>query len=383
MDNITEQCTGCRACEQICAHKAIEMTEDKEGFLVATINQNLCVDCGLCQKRCPQNNPIEKSASEHVLAVRLKDDEMLYRSASGGAFAGIAKAWMEEGGVVTGVVYDKEWNAHHICATTIEELQQTQSSKYVQADTRQTYSEVKKSLQEGKRVLFSGTGCQIGGLKAFLHKDYDNLLTMDLICHGVSSPLLFKKYIEWLGEKSGSPILEYDFRDKKGGWGLGYKYRYRYRYRYRYKDCTMDPYFFRFLEGSTYRECCFNCNYCKPERVGDITIGDYWGIEKEHPMFFNTKGVSCILVNTDKGIKTWEKYSHLYHNMESTFDQVARHNGNLLHPTCRDSKRNHIYDGISEANWFANTFAASFHPSLKAKIKNLVPMWMRLMLKKM
>ena len=228
MEKITDLCTGCRTCEQLCAHKAIQMVEDNEGFITASINQELCVDCGLCQKRCPQNTPVEKSSAKKVLAIRLKDDEMLYRSASGGAFAGIAKAWIEEGGVVVGVVYDNKWNAHHTCATTMEELLQTQSSKYVQADTRQTYSEVKKLLQEGKRVLFSGTGCQIGGLKAFLHKDYDNLLTMDLICHGVASPLLFKKYIEWLGEKSGSPILEYDFRDKKGGWGLGYKYKYKY-----------------------------------------------------------------------------------------------------------------------------------------------------------
>ena len=378
MEKITDLCTGCRTCEQLCAHKAIQMVEDNEGFITASINQELCVDCGLCQKRCPQNTPVEKSSAKKVLAIRLKDDEMLYRSASGGAFAGIAKAWIEEGGVVVGVVYDNKWNAHHTCATTMEELLQTQSSKYVQADTRQTYSEVKKLLQEGKRVLFSGTGCQIGGLKAFLHKDYDNLLTMDLICHGVASPLLFKKYIEWLGEKSGSPILEYDFRDKKGGWGLGYKYKYKYKY----KNCIMDPYFFRFLEGITYRESCFQCNYCKPERAGDITIGDYWGIEKEHPKFFNTKGVSCILVNTDKGMQAWEKYNHLYHSIESTFDQVARHNGNLLHSTHRNSMRNHIYEGISETNWFANRFAASFHPSLKAKIKDILPMWVILMLKK-
>lgn len=121
--------------------------------------------------------------------------------------SGIAKAWIAEGGVVAGVVYDNEWNAHHMCATTNEQLDAILSSKYVQADTRATYSEVKKLLEEGKRVLFSGTGCHIGGLKAFLRKDYVNLLTMDLICHGVASPQLFKQYIGWLGEKSGSPIL--------------------------------------------------------------------------------------------------------------------------------------------------------------------------------
>ena len=168
MERITDYCTGCRACEQLCAKNAISMVADKEGFLIAQIDADKCVDCGLCQKRCPQNQVIGKNAPKKVIAVRLKDEDVLYRSASGGAFAGIAKAWIEDGGIVAGVTYDGEWNAHHVFATTLEELKAIQSSKYVQADTRQTFSEVKRLLTEGKKVLFSGTACQIGGLKAFL-----------------------------------------------------------------------------------------------------------------------------------------------------------------------------------------------------------------------
>ena len=229
MEKITELCTGCRACEQLCGKKAISMVENQEGFLTAVVNQDLCVDCGLCKKRCPQNADVEKLSAKKVFAVRLKDEKILYKSASGGAFAGIAKAWIEEGGIVFGVAYDKDWNAKHVCASSLTELEPILSSKYVQADTCQTYKEVKQYLNDGKKVLFSGTGCQIGGLIAFLKKDYANLLTVDLICHGVASPLLFKKYIEWLGSQSGSPILEYDFRDKRNGWGLGYKYKYKYK----------------------------------------------------------------------------------------------------------------------------------------------------------
>lgn len=381
MERITEYCTGCRACEQLCAKNAISMVADKEGFLTAQIDADKCVDCGLCQKRCPQNQVIVKNAPKKVIAVRLKDEDVLYRSASGGAFAGIAKAWIEDGGIVAGVTYDGEWNAHHVFATTLEELKAIQSSKYVQADTSQSFSEVKRLLTEGKKVLFSGTACQIGGLKAFLKKDYDNLLTMDLICHGVSSPLLFRKYIEWLGDKCGSPIKEYDFRDKKGGWGLGYKYKYKYKYKY--GSCSIDPYYSRFLAGDTYREACYQCKYCTPERVGDITIGDYWGIEKEHPKFFSTKGVSCVLVNTDKGINAWNSSASLFYTLESEFERVARHNGNLLHPTVRKNDvRDSIYLGINEENWFADKFAGSFRPSLMAKVKNLMPMWVRLIIKK-
>lgn len=381
MEKITDLCTGCRACEQLCAHHAISMVEDKEGFLTSSINQEQCVDCGLCVARCPQNTPVDTKYSQRVFAIRLKDDELLYRSASGGAFAGIAKAWINEGGVVFGVVYDKEWNAHHVCASTLDELSPILSSKYVQADTRHTFTEVKQYLKAGQKVLFSGTGCQIAGLKAYLRKDYENLFTMDLICHGVASPLLFKKYINWLGEKKKSPILDYDFRDKRYGWGLDYMFKYSKKSEL--KSCTIDPYYYRFLEGFTYRECCFQCHYCNPQRAGDITIGDYWGIEKEHPSFFNNKGISCILINTQKGLTVWAKYSTLFHSLESTFEKVARHNGNLVQPTKREAAiRDFIYDGINTPNWFSNTFAASFRPSLKIKLKSMIPMWCKFLIKK-
>lgn len=378
---ITEYCTGCRTCEQLCSQNAIYIATNNEGFWEAIIDKNLCIDCGLCQKRCPQNTPTICNYSKQVLAVRLKDDKILINSASGGAFAGIAKAWIEEGGIVVGVVFDKEWNAHHICTNSIDELKQLQSSKYVQADTRNTYLEVKNYLDKGKKVLYSGTGCQIAGLKSFLKKEYDNLLTMDLICHGVASPLLFKKYIQWLGEKEGSPIKEYDFRDKKGGWGLGYKYKYKNKYRY--KSCTIDPYYFRFLQGDTYNEACYKCNYSKKERIGDITIGDYWGIEKEHPNFFNQKGVSCLLINSEKGFFYWEKYKNLYFYITSKFENVAKHNLNLIYPTKRnDVIRDSIYKGIENKDWFCDTFVSSFHPSIKTKMKNFIPMKIRYIIKK-
>ena len=164
-----------------------------------------------------------------------------------------------------------------------------------------------------------------------------------------------------------------------------YKYRYKYKYKYKYKygACSIDPYYSRFLAGDTYREACYQCKYCTPERVGDITIGDYWGIEKEHPKFFSTKGVSCVLINTDKGINAWNSSASLFYTLESEFERVARHNGNLLHPTVRKNDvRDSIYIGINEENWFADKFAGSFRPSLVAKVKNLLPMWIRLIIKK-
>ena len=385
MNTITELCTACRACEQLCTHGAISMVADDEGFLTAQIDPSLCVDCGLCTKRCPQNERDErkeKSEEPQTFAIRLRDDEILYRSASGGAFAGIAKAWIEDGGVVFGVVYDSEWRAHHVCSSTIDELMPILSSKYVQADTRDTYKEVKRLLADGRKVLYSGTACQIGGLKSYLghHQYAGQLLTIDLICHGVTSPLLFQQYIKWLSQQVGAPISEYDFRDKRGGWGLGYKYKYKYKY----KSCTVDPYYMRFLEGEAYRECCYSCRYASVQRPGDLTIGDYWGIEREHPLFFNTKGVSCILINNAAGEAIWKRYGSLFYSQESTFGQVARHNHNLLRPTTRPALRNTIYKGINtDRDWFASHMAATFHPSLLVRIKALMPMWVRLIVKRL
>lgn len=220
MERITEYCTGCRACEQLCTKKAIRMVADKEGFLTATIDRNLCVDCGLCAKRCPQNRKDllhEKPLA--TWAVRLKDKATLFRSASGGAFAGLAAFVISQRGAVFGVKYDEEMRAVHAKAETWEELQPLLSSKYVQSDTGNTFAEVRRLLNEGRLVLYSGTGCQIAALRSFLGKDYDNLMLVDLICHGVPSPLLFSRYLEFLRKKHGTNIDEYDFRDKCGGWG--------------------------------------------------------------------------------------------------------------------------------------------------------------------
>lgn len=236
-------------------------------------------------------------------------------------------------------------------------------------------------MKQGRVVLYSGTPCQIGGLRAYLRKEYDNLYTMDLICHGVASPKLFAKYLIWLGGKMKGNIIGYDFRDKSCGWGLDYMTKTKTKTKT--KPSTLDPYYYHFLKGTTYRECCYRCNYCTKERVGDITIGDYWGIEKEHPEFYSTKGVSCLLVNTEKGERLWSIVKDEFETLESTFGQVAKANHNLTRPTQRTPLRDVIYQHIDDMDvneYFATQLKRPFN--LKARIKLLLPKGLKVWIKK-
>lgn len=371
------KCTGCRMCAQICPLNAIDMKENEEGFLEPIINKEKCIKCGLCFKRCPQLNEIkigEKVNSPKAFAVKNKNLEEQKKSSSGGIFSVLAKYVLENNGVVYGASFDEKFKLEHIRIDKKEDLYKLRGSKYLQSNTKNTFELAKKDLNNGVKVLYVGTPCQIAGLKNYLGKDYEDLLLVDLVCHGVPSQKLFDKYLTWLKEKNNSSIIEYEFRNKeKNSWGLNLKVKFESG-KERYIPANLDPYYKAFLNGSTYRECCYNCKYAKTERVGDITIADYWGIEKEHPKFYDKNGVSAVIINTNAGFRIFESIKSKIQYINTDIEKVKVKNKNLQGPTTRNNVRDEAYKDIDIKKFKKYSKQnLKFKKDIRDIIKNLIP----------
>lgn len=378
-----KSCCACSGCEQMCPKNCISMKPDSEGFLYPEVDESICIECGICIKHCPILTDVSRCNIPKVYAAKYKDRGSTFKSTSGGLFIPIAKSVLSMGGVVFGCAYDENLVAKHIKVETEDELYRLQSSKYVQSDTRGIYKQVKTELQNGKEVLFSGTGCQAAGLRSFLGKDYGNLLITDIVCHGVPSPKLFKNYIDYMGKKLGGTLTSYNFRSKeKRGWDLYYKAENGQKSKSDYG--FFDPYYSAFLYCKTYRESCYECKFANKNRVSDITLADYWGIQKFHPEFFDENGVSLVLINTEKGKKYLEKIKDKLEIIESDYNKASVMNANLVHPSKRPSCRDSIYDGFDCGNFgtYAKTKLA-FKINPKTKIKKMIPLGVKRFLRKL
>ena len=283
---IGDRCTGCEACANICPKNCISMVENAEGFLFPHIDNSKCVSCGLCEKACPVLNPIPIHKTQEdvkVYALIHRDEDVRSHSSSGGAFSAIAEYVLEQGGVVFGAAFDEKFDVCHICVDKAEELYKLRGSKYVQSRIGDTYRQAKEKLQQGRLVFFTGTACQTSGLLGYLGRDYENLITQDLICHGVPSPLAWRKYIRLSQRRAKSPVEHIFFRDKKFGW---HNWHVNFRFRSgesRYLDQRSDMMVSAFLTGSCSRKSCYDCPFKQKYRLADITLADYWGIEKIAP----------------------------------------------------------------------------------------------------
>lgn len=298
-------CCGCSACATKCPKGAIGMKPNKEGFLHPEIDKNLCIECGACEKVCPGLEPAKMTGNEpQAFIVQHKSDAIRYQSTSGGAFTAIAEEIINRGGFVFGAAMTDELTVKHICVNTLDDLARFRNSKYVQSDIGDCYKETKERLALGQWVCFSGTPCQINGLYKYLGKDYENLITVDVVCKSVPSPLVFKKYIEYKKGQEGN-ISDVVFRDKKRGFlyctmahYLSHEDRAVAQDVYR-RGSESDEWLRLFLSGKISRRSCMSCPFQTIERVGDFTLGDIW--ETGYQEFDDNKGSTLVHVWTEKG----------------------------------------------------------------------------------
>lgn len=319
-----KQCCGCNACAQICPTKSIVLQEDAEGFAYPQIDSTKCVECQLCEKVCPIIVPqVSRSigATENkAYAIRALNTELRLKSSSGGIFTLLAEKVIDDGGVVFGAAFDQDLLVHHTAVETIEELEKLRGSKYLQSKIKDTFSQAKSYLENDRTVLFSGTACQIAGLKNYLRKDYSNLYTIDILCHGVPSPLVWKKYIEWKEKQYQSNVTQVAFRNKNQGWKrfsvlLEFSDNSAYE-----KVFTQDLFMSLFLDNICLRPSCHDCRYKSMDRPSDITLGDCWGIEKTHPEIDDDKGTSIAVVHTERGEYLFSRIEDLTDSYQASLD---------------------------------------------------------------
>ena len=291
-------CCGCTTCRELCPKNAIEILPNNKGFLYPTVNQD-CVNCGICEKFCPLMTEKVNDYDQHYYAAKRKNDELRKLSQSGGAFSVFAEDVLKQSGVVYGVSLNKDLMAVYSRVDNISQLQKLRGSKYVQASVGNIFSSVKQDLINEKLVLFSGTPCHVHGLILFLRAgkvDTKNLITVDIICHGVVSPLVFRDYKENTEKRYKKRVRDFNFRDKQFGWHGCHTNAKIGMFNY-----ISDDYVNIFYSDLALRDCCFECRYTNLQRVGDITVGDCWGIENNKKEFDDNKGVSLIIINSKKG----------------------------------------------------------------------------------
>lgn len=300
--NKKESCSGCHACYSVCPKKCIEMERDEEGFLYPFVDLSKCINCGLCESICPIINKNDKENQNTVCyAVKYNNEKIRKESSSGGVFTAIASAIIKNDGVVFGAAYDENFMVEHISVNSEEELKCLRGSKYMQSVINDNYKKVEEALLSNKPVLFSGTPCQIAGLKAYLKKDYDNLYTQDVICHGVTSPKMWGMYVRRLENKYKSKIVKVNFRDKEKAWK-----KYNVTFMFEDGQVISQPFFENvymkaFLKNLILRPSCYECSFKGIDRQSDITLADFWGIENVLPEFDDDKGVSLVVLHTKKG----------------------------------------------------------------------------------
>ncbi len=350
MDKICSEaiCSGCGACVNGCPKDCIALQEDNDGFLQPVIDYALCIDCKKCVAVCPQNHrgTLQKRQPQSIYKCRSQKEEILKRATSGGIFSELALWIFQEGGVVFGVEMNEGFSAEHSCATGVEELKRHNGSKYIGSDTGRMFRSAKNYLEQGKPVLFSGCPCQIAGLYKFLGKDYENLYTVDFVCHGVGSAKIFQKYIKKLAEDHGGTIREIKFRDKEKGYrntSFSFVVEREGETEKIYYPSYQNTFGKMFADGKINRESCYTCFYASTERVADITLADYVVDLSEDE---KELGCSLVLINTEKGENLFEVIKKAIVVQKLSLEQALFAQQRLKSPTRKSKHREKIFRDV-------------------------------------
>ena len=304
-------CTGCSACASACPKGCIQMKADAEGFLYPDVEETSCVNCGKCTKVCPVLSFHAQSAAGFPVAYAAfhQEKEILYRSSSGGVFTALARQVIKEGGTVYGAAFRKDFSVAHMRAEMLDEIAVFRGSKYVQSDCSNVFVSAKQDLEKNRPVLFSGSPCQIAGLRQFLGKDYEKLLLVDTTCHSVPSPKAWAKFLTDTESQHNSKICSVNFRDKRTGWE-------KYQMCIQMEDgqellypANQNLYMKAFIQSLISRKSCANCVFKGPNRAADITLSDFWGVQTAFPEAYQKEGTSLVLVHSRKGQEAFTKVS--------------------------------------------------------------------------
>ncbi len=340
INGINEKCCGCAACEKICPNGSIKMQKNAKGFIEPIIDDS-CINCGLCEKTCPLMNANKKHyIKKEFYAAKRNDEKLRAKSQSGGAFSVLAENILKKQGTVYGVLLNSEQKAVYARVSNMRKLKALRGSKYVQAELCNVFNDVIDDLINEREVLFSGTPCHVHALIEFIKAkriSANNLITVDLICHGVVSPSIYEQYKRLFEEKHNKKIKSFNFRDKQFGW-----HGHITSIKSGFSRIVSSDYVNIFYSNLTLRDCCYECKYSSFERVGDISIGDCWGIEKFASEFDDNKGCSLIIINSEKGKRLFNSVSSSFDLLSVSKEQILQ--PNLIRPTERPSQIDRFWD---------------------------------------
>ena len=372
-----KDCCGCSACADVCPINAIKMELDEEGFLYPKINEDICIHCGKCDKVCGFS-PVMKRAMPFTLpkayGVKHRNDRVRISSRSGAAFVAFSDIILKQGGVIYGAVMHADFSVSHVRADNYPQRNMMKKAKYVQSSTVGIYPNVECDLKAGKSVLFSGTPCQVAGLLAYLQEnkiDDSKLFCCDLVCHGVPSPAIWKNYVDYIQKKYKRKIIEANFRDKEFGWDSHCE-------SFVLENCSKKvvsrDYTDLFYDHIMFRPACYNCQFANVYRPGDLTLADFWGIEKNDASFNDNQGVSLVLVNTAKGMELFEKAKQDFKWFECEITNCIQ--PTLVKPNTASSRREAFWNDYNRMNfsdfWKKYTKPLTMPMRLKKIVKNIL-----------